>query len=689
MAITGCDIPVDSHEETLKDLVLVEFALDYGLSFVQVTPETFEVPINRIIASIRGYSTPTSLTKIKNIYQHSAAVWCMEQSGNGDYLYSGSMDGTVRIWDIQSSVCVAILLYHTEQIYKLKEHNIILSRDWCKPCRLLIACSGDCACSVWLLHRNFYSIPDDDMPFFRNNPLFVLKHNERIKSFEVCNNHVLCTAADDNRIRLWSLIDGTLLYDTGDIGDTLNQIVYVKEYDKLFASSRKEYIYSLHLQTHGAIFKLTGGHHNNINELRICRKNKKEIYLISVDESGYIRCWNTRNPKTDYVDFVRHDDSINAISICTVNGDKSMACTASRDRTIRGYSIPDGQILFNINDSEDTLRAIDCNAQYVICGGKDSMIRCYKFFSNQIQYPVDRNHIKNPLNVSLQWAYQRHEGYLNRIMCGKKQYRNIVFSGERNGIVLGWDLDNNGECVYCFGSEEQYESTIKGPKSEVRAEIITMIVQFMQLATSVFLVYGEDASEEVELSAYGEDVVICVLLVASLVLCIAILIKPPFYFRNMNIFNAALFFGVLWTDLWSLFVISEEKVRDWGRLRRWSRYTSQVDNIKAIGHLAVLIPFMILGALLMHCRINKNKYDEIRGEFRDTLHHRNIGIVSENTKINPDNAQNKCFCCRSKPIVDSSDKSMAHDATLDEETRLKTVVMTPSLGWKDKLRARL
>ncbi len=443
----------------------------------------------------------------------------------------------------------------------------------------------------------------------------------------------------------------------------------------------------------------------------------------------------------------------------------------------------------------------------------------------------------NDLKISLKWAYQRHEGYLNRVLCGQQQFNNMVFSADRNGVILGWDM-NNGQCIKCYGSSDSEATTIKHPKKDVRIEFITMIIQFMQLATfafsidinwgefndkynpfslsanlfqfdiskyssnigwinwfynnisipfewlisvlcvviftilfcvsykfkymtdkkvnkfksilsffcwitmgvgfvpilrnifkifvcnniksylmngsddcwtsvthwiyicisiivlivylptayriearsgdleqinsyywikwskdypeqrrvhfaslrtnslaaidksiviimiavSVFLVYGENANEDIELSAYEEKqlltmdyIIIGILLIASAVLCIAILIKPPFYFRNMNIFNACLFFGVLWTDLWSLFVINEDKVRQWSRLRR-----RKIDKIKIIGHLFVLIPFMLFGALLMYIRTYHNWYDEIRGGFRKRFYNKGIGIIPEN-----------------------------------------------------------
>ena len=167
---------------------------------------------------------------------------------------------------------------------------------------------------------------------------------------------------------------------------------------------------------------------------------------------------------------------------------------------------------------------------------------------------------------------------------------------------------------------EQRRVHFASPRTNALAGIDKTIIIIM-IAVSVFLVTGENTGDDVELSAYQEKqlltmdyIIIGILLAASVVLCVAVLVKPPFYFRYMNVFNAALYFGVFWTDLWSLFVINEE-IEQWSRLKR-----TRLDQIKTVGHLAALIPFRLLGAFLMWLRTHKDWYDEIRGDFRKALY---------------------------------------------------------------------
>ena len=156
-----------------------------------------------------------------------------------------------------------------------------------------------------------------------------------------------------------------------------------------------------------------GGHHHNVNVLRVCRTSDGSIYIISMDESGYIRCWNARCPST-YWDWTRHQDAITDAAICTLSREEmeemtmnndsngntndfdgadhelNVLCTVSKDRTLRGYEIPNGRILFHIADSQQALRAVDCRNGYVIVSGKDDYVRCYRLFSNHIEYQFAR-----------------------------------------------------------------------------------------------------------------------------------------------------------------------------------------------------------------------------------------------------------------------------------------------------------
>ena len=93
-------------------------------------------------------------------------------------------------------------------------------------------------------------------------------------------------------------------------------------------------------------------------------------------------------------------------------------------------------------------------------------------------------------------------------------------------------------------------------------------------------------------------IVVTLLFVGSVVLCVTLLNKPPYYLRRMNIVSCALQFGVCWTNAWSYFVVLSRKMVVKGVLTQ-----STADVVKATVHLALMPMFMMVGALCMARRV--------------------------------------------------------------------------------------
>ena len=49
-------------------------------------------------------------------FLHPSEVYSVSFSSNGKYIASGSLDSTVKIWDVQTSKCIATLKGHIEEI---------------------------------------------------------------------------------------------------------------------------------------------------------------------------------------------------------------------------------------------------------------------------------------------------------------------------------------------------------------------------------------------------------------------------------------------------------------------------------------------------------------------------------------------------------------------------------------------
>eukprot|EP01084_Bolivina_argentea_P052552 96532_1 len=141
-------------------------------------------------------------------------------------------------------------------------------------------------------------------------------------------------------------------------------------------------------------------------------------------------------------------------------------------------------------------------------------------------------------------------------------------------------------------------------------------IKIIMVLVSVYLIAEPESSTNKKILIYSYIFTI-ILFIGSFILCMTLLIKPPFYFRIQNITSCAFNFGVLWTDFFTFFVISN----------------SINDIQKMILHLGLLPIVMGFGALCMSIRIRKSKYDDIRGEFINQIKDNN-NTYALNTHMN-------------------------------------------------------
>ena len=103
------------------------------------------------------------------------------------YAASGSTDGQIRIWDVNSGHCVHVLSGHEATIYCLEVRGDIL-----------VSTSGDCKAKIWCLGTG--------------KCLFTLRgHSRSVMSLVVERERVI-TAGLDGKVRIWGLADGWVTF---------------------------------------------------------------------------------------------------------------------------------------------------------------------------------------------------------------------------------------------------------------------------------------------------------------------------------------------------------------------------------------------------------------------------------------------------------------------------------------------
>lgn len=140
---------------------------------------------NGVIFAWKGSSEANSFQPVASMEAHSGAVLCLTVGGKK--LYSGSADHTIRVWDMDTLLCIKTLDVH---------EDAVMSLIYCNGC--LFSCSLDCSIKVWFATEG-------------ENWEVIYTHTEEKGVLSLCGMNdaeskpVLFCSCNDNSVRLYEL----------------------------------------------------------------------------------------------------------------------------------------------------------------------------------------------------------------------------------------------------------------------------------------------------------------------------------------------------------------------------------------------------------------------------------------------------------------------------------------------------
>ncbi|KAK6259313.1 hypothetical protein SCA6_013787 [Theobroma cacao] len=140
---------------------------------------------NGVIFAWKGSSEASPFQLVASMEAHSGAVLCLTVGEKK--LYSGSVDHTIRVWDMDTLQCIKTLNGH---------EDAVMSLLYCNGC--LFSCSLDCTIKVWFATEG-------------ENWEVIYTHKEENGVLALCGMNdaetkpVLFCSCSDNTVRLYDL----------------------------------------------------------------------------------------------------------------------------------------------------------------------------------------------------------------------------------------------------------------------------------------------------------------------------------------------------------------------------------------------------------------------------------------------------------------------------------------------------
>ena len=254
--------------------------------------------------------------KIKNLYGHTGDVTSVSFSPDSKILASASLDGTVKLWDVNSG----------REIYTFKGHTKgIASISFSPDGKTLASASYDKTIKLWDINsaKEIKTLKDDtDINIISN------------VSFSP-DGKTLASALEDKTVKLWDFNSGREIQTFKGHTDYVDRISFSPD-GKTLASASRDTTVKLWDINSGREIQTLIGHTNFVNSVSFSPDGKT---LASTSYDDTLKLWDINSGK-EIKTLKGHTNFVNSVSF---SPDGKTLASASRDTTVKLWDINSGR----------------------------------------------------------------------------------------------------------------------------------------------------------------------------------------------------------------------------------------------------------------------------------------------------------------------------------------------------------
>ena len=258
---------------------------------------------------------------------HNGNIRSLALSSNGDYLLSGGLDGTVKLWDIASG----------EQIKSYDVHE-----------RVVVSVTNSPDGNYFLTFSNEPQIKLWDINSGRLVRTF-LGHQANVNTAQFSpDGKFILSGSNDKKAILWEVASGDSLQVLEGHQEWIKAVAFSPDGKKVATGSADRSIRVWDLE-HPEDVRVFSGHQAAITSLRFSPDNTS---LLSGSNDHSARLWDLATGKEVYT-LSLHQDLVNNVRFSS-NGKLILTC--SDDRTIKLWETETGQFLRSFSGGNEKVR---------------------------------------------------------------------------------------------------------------------------------------------------------------------------------------------------------------------------------------------------------------------------------------------------------------------------------------------
>jgi len=372
---------------------------------------------DRWLCPLTASLTPPGGPLIRTFVGHAGWILAVAVTYDGKYTISGSGNGTLNIWDIESGEELWTLEGHADSV-----RAVAVTPDG----KHVISGSSDNTLKVWDIKSG------EELQTLEG-------HTKSVSAVAVSldGKHAI-SGSKDKTIRIWDIESGEELRLLEGHTKSVSAVAVTPDGKHVISGSMDKTIRIWDIES-GEELQTLEGHTKSVRSVAVTPDGK---HVISGSFDNTLKIWDIESGE-ELRTLEGHADSVRAVA---VTPDGKHAISGSRDITIKVWNIESGKELRTFNDHTGPVWAVAVtpDGKYVISGSKDTTIKVWDIESGE----------------ELQSQEGRHTNWIRVVVFthdGK-----YVISGSDDNTLKVWDI-KNGEELW----------TLEGHTDSVRAVAMT------------------------------------------------------------------------------------------------------------------------------------------------------------------------------------------------------------------------
>jgi hypothetical protein len=277
---------------------------------------------------------------------HTAQVYGVSVSGDGQVVVSAGQDGTVRVWNAVGKLLHT--LKHRDQSWV---ECVAISKD----AKVVVSGSWDGEVRVW----------DGSSGKLRYT---LTGHEGRVWGVGVSGDgRVVVSGGEDGTVRVWDGENGKLLYalkkHKGKVWG-----VGVSRDGRVVVSGGEDG--TVQVWDNGELRHIFAGHEGRVSSVSISSDGR---IVVSGGKDGTVRVWNVRNGELLHI-LKGHAGEVLSVSI---SGDGRVMVSGSNDWTVRVWDVATGELLQTVTGHNGRVWGVSLSddGQVLVSGSRDETVR--------------------------------------------------------------------------------------------------------------------------------------------------------------------------------------------------------------------------------------------------------------------------------------------------------------------------